>query len=195
MKKLLSVVLCVLMLAALLPLDLHPAKAEETSGQCGDDLYWEFDKSTGKLTITGSGEMWDYSMGSAPWFSGNMIYSRMKTIHLSEGVTSIGSCAFYARDESCDWYPTADLTTVILPDSLQRIGDAAFTYCVKLQSVIIPDSVTDIGRSAFAWCSSLEEVVISNNLTTIPAGLFYHDSKIRSIIIPDGVTIIESEAF
>ena len=67
MKKLLSVVLCVLMLAALLPLDLHTASAD-TSGQCGDNLYWSFDEDTGTLTITGSGDMWNYdSYNDTPW--------------------------------------------------------------------------------------------------------------------------------
>ena len=30
------------------------------NGTCGDNLSWTFNSSTGKLTITGSGAMYDY---------------------------------------------------------------------------------------------------------------------------------------
>ena len=51
-----------LVFSVLLPFAMHTATADgETSGQCGDDLYWSFDEETGTLTITGSGEMSNYS--------------------------------------------------------------------------------------------------------------------------------------
>ena len=37
------------------------------------------------------------------------------------------------------------LTSLIVPDSVTRIGDAAFTNCTLLSSLYIPDSVTYIG--------------------------------------------------
>ncbi|MBO6014979.1 MAG: hypothetical protein J6P60_00125, partial [Lachnospiraceae bacterium] len=34
--------------------------AAETSGTCGEDATWNFDPVTGKLTIEGSGQTYDY---------------------------------------------------------------------------------------------------------------------------------------
>ena len=62
MKKRIAIMFGLLLIAVLLPLRLQTAKADgETSGQCGDTLYWSFDESTGTLTITGSGAMWDFN--------------------------------------------------------------------------------------------------------------------------------------
>ena len=38
-------------------------------GTCGENLTWEFDESTGTLTISGAGEMYDYSYYNRPWES------------------------------------------------------------------------------------------------------------------------------
>ena len=53
MKK--KTVFILLTLALLLCLCPSFASAGDASGQCGEDLYWSFDSSTGALTITGSG--------------------------------------------------------------------------------------------------------------------------------------------
>ena len=34
--------------------------ALESTGQCGENVYWEFDEATGELVITGNGDVWDY---------------------------------------------------------------------------------------------------------------------------------------
>ena len=61
MKKLLTVLFSLLLVAVLLPFVLHAASADsETSGKCGDDLTWTFDEETGTLKIEGSGSMWNF---------------------------------------------------------------------------------------------------------------------------------------
>lgn len=50
----------------------------------------------------------------------------------------------------------SSLLRIVLPDSLNAIGELAFRNCVNLTgSIIIPEGVTRIGPSAFLWCSSL----------------------------------------
>ena len=74
------------------------ASAEGTvSGKCGDNVYWSLDKTTGVLSITGTGEMDDYvalsgGPGMHPWVEYDL---EIKSVVISEGVTRIGYYAFY----------------------------------------------------------------------------------------------------
>ena len=64
------------------------AKAE-SSGTCGANLKWHL-TNDGVLTITGKGEMYDYSFNySTPWR-----YSVVKRIIIGDSVTTIGNSAF-----------------------------------------------------------------------------------------------------
>ena len=65
----------------------------------------------------------------------------------------------------------------------------------ELTSYVIPNSVTRIGDHAFSSCSSLVEVVIPNSVTRIGDYAFLHCSSLSSIVIPVSVTIIGSYAF
>ena len=94
-KRLLSFVLAVLMIASLLPATALAADivASGTCGAEGDgsNLTWTLD-SEGVLTISGSGDMYDYGFLNAPWYGSR---SRVKSAVIAEGVTSIGWYAFY----------------------------------------------------------------------------------------------------
>lgn len=48
-----------------------------------------------------------------------------------------------------------NLTNIVIPDSIVRIGANAFSGCSRVAEVIIPDSVTEIGANAFADCEDL----------------------------------------
>ena len=182
-KRLLSFVLAVLMIASLLPATALAADVV-TSGTCGaegdgSNLTWTLD-SEGVLTISGSGDMYDYYSSSAPW------HGRVKSAVIAEGVTSIGWDAF----DGC-----TSLTSVTIPDSVTSIGRSAFYDCRSLTSVTIPDSVTSIGGSAFYDCRSLTSVTIPNGVTSIGAWAFYNCRSLTSVTIPNGVTSIGSYAF
>ena len=50
----------------------------------------------------------------------------------------------------------SSLLRIVLPDTLNAIGELAFRSCVNLTgSIIIPEGVTEIGCSAFMWCTAL----------------------------------------
>ena len=59
--------------------------------QCGDNLTWSFDESTGTLIITGSGEMWNWGFDEAPWYG---LKNEIRALLLPEGLTRIGQLAF-----------------------------------------------------------------------------------------------------
>lgn len=69
-------------------------------------------------------------------------------ITLPKKIKIIGGCAF----------TSSGLVSIDIPESVTKIGDAAFLGCNNLQSVIIPQSVKEISSSAFAYCQLLTEV-------------------------------------
>ena len=182
MKRLVSALLCLCILLTLLPVS---AMAAETvsSGSCGDNLTWELD-AEGTLTISGTGDMWDYTwQEKTPWASS---YSSIKEVILKNSVTSIGEYAF----SGC-----SSLTSVTIPNSVTSIGEYAFSGCSSLTSVTIPNGVTSIEHGAFSSCSSLTSVIIPNSVTSIENGAFYHCTGLTNVTIPNSVTHIGNYAF
>ena len=91
--------------------------------------------------------------------------------------------------------PDKMITGVVIPDTVTRIEESAFSGCSMLKSVHIPDSVTSIGRCAFWGCHKLENVTLPCGLTRIEEATFVWCSNLHYIRIPDGVTYIGEGAF
>ena len=159
------------------------ANAEE-SGTCGPNLRWHL-TDNGVLTISGKGEMNDYSANyfenRAPWRGYDI-----KRIIIGDGVTTIGVYAF----AGC-----SSLTSVTIPNSVTTIGVYAFAGCSSLTSVTIPNSVTTIGEEAFEGCRALTSVTIPNSVTKIGDSAFKDCSALTSVTIPNSVTKIGDHAF
>ena len=116
------------------------------SGQCGDDLFWSL-STDGILTITGSGDMWNYTDDNpAPWNYGQ---KGIREINLPEGLTYIGSLAF----ANCK-----SIARIQIPVSVKEIGAGAFFACFLLRDVLIPSTVEYIGKDAFLFCNLLETI-------------------------------------
>ena len=143
----------------------------ETSGTCGPHLRWHF-TDNGVLTISGKGKMYDYSFyNRAPWGKYN-IKRIIKRIIIGDGITTIGSRAFY----TC-----SALISVTIPNSVTEIGDRAFEGCSALTSVTIPNSVTKISNLAFCLCVSLTSVTIPNSVKNIGSLAFFKCTNITQI--------------
>ena len=121
-------------------------------GRCGDSITWALDDS-GNLTLSGSGEMWDYNENDLPFRS-----LRIKTVTIGDGITRIGDSAF----QGC-----SGLTKLTLPNSVTSIGESAFRGCRGLTELTLPNSITSIGDYAFYSCRGLTELTLSNSLTSI----------------------------
>ena len=156
------------------------------SGECGkngDNLTWVLTED-GTLTISGSGEMENYTDSSVtPWYSNR---TKILSAVVEPGVESVGNYAFY----SC-----LKLASVSLPGGVKSIGESAFQDCAKLTAVEIPEGVTSIGSSAFDGCSSLTSVTIPNSVTSIGSDAFSGCSGLTSVTIPESVTSIGGSAF
>ena len=90
---------------------------------------------------------------------------------------------------------SSGLTQIVLPDSVTRIGEKAFSDCDSLTSIVIPDSVTSIGDLAFYSCKSLTSVEIGNSVTSIGDYAFYNCTSLTSVEIGNSVTSIGEKAF
>jgi len=153
--------------------------ASGTCGANGDNLTWTLDDA-GTLTISGEGEMADYS-NDIPWHDH---MSEIKNLVLTDGVTSIGDNAF----SGC-----SSLSSITIPDGVTSIGYSAFYGCSALTNIKIPNGVTSIGGWSFGD-SGLTSVTIPDSVTSIDEGAF-SGTGLKSITIPAAVTNIGENAF
>ena len=116
----------------------------------------------------------------------------LKSYTIKEGTKVIG---YYYIGCIGAFNGCTSLQSLVIPDSVTKIGWNAFSGCKSLQSVVIPDSVTEIGSSAFYGCESLQSVVIPDGVTEIGKSAFEDCSSLQSVVIPDGVTYIGVRAF
>ena len=68
------------------------------------------------------------------------------------------------------------LTAYVIPSSVTRIEDRAFSRCKSLVEVVIQNSVTSIGDRAFCGCKFLAKVVIPDSVTSIGDSAFRQDN-------------------
>ena len=88
-----------------------------------------------------------------------------------------------------------DVTSVVIPDSVDTIEESTFSGCNKLTSVTISNSVTTIKDSTFYGCSSLTKIVVPNSVKAIEAHAFSNCTSLIDIVLPDGITYVASSAF
>ena len=112
------------------------------------------------MTISGKGAMANYqSTIDIPW---NPYMDYVKTVVIEDGVTSIGSSAFYR---------CTSLASITIPDSVTSIGSSAFYGCTSLTNIIIPTSAS-IGSYAFYGNTSLQTATIPESVTKIGDNAF-----------------------
>lgn len=196
----------------------------KTSGKCGKSVFWNYNKKTGTLVISGNGEMYDYGYENRviPKYSvyGSENSSVIKNVIFEEGVTSIGECAFtncqyieYVYISSTIERIDADLNEgfglkkiEVSPQSnyfCNKNGvlfskDESVLYCypsqLKSNSYKIPNTVEVIEYSAFAH-SKLENVQIPDSVKRIENGAFYFSDRLNKINIPSSVEYIGKSIF
>ena len=101
-------------------------------------------------------------------------------------VTVIGSSCFY-RNES--------IQTVIVPEGIEIIENAAFYCCTSLRRASLPESCVSYGEKLFSWCESLESIKLPSGMTSVPDYAFNNCTSLTEIIWNDNVTHIGVRAF
>lgn len=93
------------------------------------------------------------------------------------------------------FYGFADITSVSISDSVTSIGNYAFYNCENITSVTISNSVTGIGDYAFYNCENITTLTIGNKVEKIGERAFYNSKSLTSLAIPDSVTKLGYAAF
>ncbi|MBO7067828.1 MAG: leucine-rich repeat domain-containing protein [Bacteroidaceae bacterium] len=114
------------------------------------------------------------------------IPATVKNDTLEYKVAAIDSKAFY--------YCT-DLTSVIIPEGVEKIDYAAFRNCSGLTSVALPASIKKMGNAVFFGCSSLASVTLPDNLTAIEPYTFFACKNLTTVSVPASVRRIGGSAF
>ncbi len=196
-KRLLSAILSFCMLLTMAPTvafaadeDNEGNTAPATSGTCGaegsaDSVKWNFNSSTGTLTISGTGKM-------------SNLNNSTETENISDGAGT---------------YPWANLkdsiTKIVIGDGVTSIGSKAFIAYTNVTSVNIGKNVSEIGVGALSQLSACTTFNVSSeniNFTTDTTGALFDHSKTKLIAfpcgssattyeIPDTVTTISYGAF
>ena len=166
-----------------------PAAATVASGKCGDSAKWKLD-AEGTLTISGTGRMYDYEWpadrgGTTPPWLANKYRDSIRALHVEQGITYIGRCAF----DSC-----GNLSDVTLPTSLRIIGQCAFNDCTALRSIQLPEGLTTIMEDAFN-AAGLVSITFPSTLGELRDGAFMNCEKLQSLRLPEGLTTIGNWAF
>jgi hypothetical protein len=108
-------------------------------GICGNNIKWtvtRLENGKLKLTVSGEGAMPKFSTAGAPWFS---YAADIVEIEVTEGVTTIGRCAFYGLKF---------VRKATIADTVTAIDDYGFYMCFLLKSIELPEGVT-VGKDAF----------------------------------------------
>ena len=141
MKKLLSVLLCLVLALGLLPAVSAPARAAGVFYE--ND--WAYELDGGKAVVLG------YTSTG---------YDRDYVIPAKLGgkqVKSVGEEAFIG-DEDYGNGNSLNMNTMTLPNGMTEIKTSAFKNCNNLTAIRIPASVTRIEAMAFDGCSALTDV-------------------------------------
>lgn len=82
-----------------------------------------------------------------------------------------------------DVFRGSPLESIVLPESLKKIGSNTFSYCSKLKEIAIPEGVTEIYHSVFSNCTQLSAVQLPKSLTKIGMNVFSNCNNLRRVIV------------
>ena len=89
----------------------------------------------------------------------------LRYVFYGMAITSFDEMQYFTSIKNIDGASFSDctsLTSIILPNSIERIYYYAFRNCTKLTSINLPEYIATIGNEAFANCKQLKTVRIDN---------------------------------
>lgn len=140
------------------------------SGTCGANATWTLDAATGKMTISGSGAIYNYeSRKTTPWTN----FANLVTeLVIEEGITGIGEYAFNSL---------RNLEKLTLPSSLEILDTYCFGICPSLTTLVIPEGVRIIAPKVFNTCSGITTVYLPSTLEYVDMKAFEGATSITDV--------------
>jgi hypothetical protein len=141
--------LCALMAVALMAVAM--VEAQNIGGTTPKGFRWMLDTSTGRLTVSGTGEMDNFFLkpAAAPWYEHHL---HIREVVIQQGVTSIGNYAFH----NC-----YRIEKVTIPENTVRIGEYAFSRCRELipSAIVHIQKVGYVADNAFLGCKVVHDTM------------------------------------
>ena len=217
-KRMISLLLCVVMLMGLLPTSALAAeiitKIDENDQPVGNMQnwtdaagfqYWYFVYATtdayyailSSVTAPADWSADTLTMpDTLPFDAANESTSAQVFIRVIDGLfaswpESLTSVTLPSKVEIIDYgFGSSKLTSVTFPENtLKRIGDSAFSGC-SLTSVTFPDSLESIGASAFS-SSKLQNVTFGSGLKTLGASAFASCNSLQTVDLSNVTKLTE----
>ncbi len=89
----------------------------------------------------------------------------------------------------------SNITSITLPNTVEKIGSNAFSGCTKLKTINLPDGLTRIENAAFYNCRVLENLELPSTLQYIGPQAFQDCDKFSEIVVPEQVEYIADMCF
>lgn len=91
------------------------------------------------------------------------------------------------------------LESIVLPETIRKIGAGAFYGCKLLKTLILPENLKELGyggtNGIFENCTSLTDIVVPSSVVEIPYATFRNCASLISITLPERIEYIGSECF
>lgn len=78
------------------------------------------------------------------------------------------------------------LVEIILPETVEHLGDEVFRQCVNLRRITLPDGLISIGAQCFAGCSSLSDLTLPATVEQIGSYAF-EGCLLDHLVLPERV--------
>ena len=132
-------------------------------------------------------------------FTGNTEVTKFNELRSFNGLTVIGSAAFYGCEnlqeitiapnvetiEAEAFYGCASLQAISLSSKVKSIGEHAFDGCASLQAFSVPRYCTWVGEGVLANCTSLTKISVTSGNTAYSLTQEY-----RALLTKDGKTMV-----
>jgi len=87
------------------------------------------------------------------------------------------------------------LQSIVIPSTVEEIGQYAFSSCKELREVVLNEGLTSIGKYAFTCCSSLQSIVIPSAIVEICSRTFDSCTNLRDVVLNNGIKKIGQSTF